>query len=198
VKRGYRALLIDLPAHGKRPGKTTNLLEARDALLAVARQLGEPHAIIAHSFGAAVAAFAQKERLSTAALVFLAPLPSLDAGIREFAVRAKLPHSLVDKASRRIERSLNLARQATDLLMVAEQLRTPLLLIHDETDKTIPLSQSQRLHEAWQGSRLMVTEGLGHSRLLAAEEVTEAAASFVEKFEPTRGSELSEILDKGL
>ncbi len=48
----------------------------------------------------------------------------------------------------------------------------PILLVHDADDRTVPLSEAQRTKAAY-GDRaeLMVTSGLGHSRVLGDEDV---------------------------
>src|SRR5690606_7504846 len=91
VRRGYEAITIDLPAHGESAGKRTEVVECSEALLAAARRFGDPVGVIAHSFGAAATTLAVQRGLKVGALVFVAPLPSLEHGLHQFAIRARLP-----------------------------------------------------------------------------------------------------------
>ena len=42
----------------------------------------------------------------------------------------------------------------------------PALLIHDNDDREVTASQAEILHQAWPGSHLLRTDGLGHRRIL--------------------------------
>jgi pimeloyl-ACP methyl ester carboxylesterase len=181
VARGYQAVTVDLPAHGASTGTTTNLLECRDALLALGRELGNPALVVAHSFGAAAVALAEERGLGAEALVFIAPLPSLEVGIEQFARRAGIPVEVVEQASRRIEQKHRVEREHLRLKDIAARLRTPLLLVHDRVDTTISLEESEEIARSGRDVRLLITEGLGHRRILRAKEVVERALAFAEQ-----------------
>ncbi len=51
------------------------------------------------------------------------------------------------------------------------------LLFHDKLDKITPYHASQKVHSHWEGSRLISTEGLGHS--MHQDEVNEAIVGFL-------------------
>jgi pimeloyl-ACP methyl ester carboxylesterase len=53
------------------------------------------------------------------------------------------------------------------------------LIVHDEGDRIVPLEEARRLNQAWPGSKLCVTHGYGHQRILAQDEVVEAIAQFL-------------------
>ena len=56
-----------------------------------------------------------------------------------------------------------------------------LLLVHDRDDAQIAASESERLHAAHGGnSRLLLTSGLGHGRVLAAGQTLDAVSAFVD------------------
>jgi pimeloyl-ACP methyl ester carboxylesterase len=53
------------------------------------------------------------------------------------------------------------------------------LVIHDRNDRMVRWKQGAQFAAAWPGARLLVTEGLGHGRILEDDAVTRAAADFV-------------------
>lgn len=194
VDRGHCAITVDLPAHGGSEGTQTNVVEAAQALLAVQRRYGSPAGVIAHSFGAAATVVAQGRGLVAGALAFIAPLPSLDVGMKQFAVRARLPLPVVDRATRLVEKSVGLDRTSMELGRVGPELRTPLLLVHDAEDRTVALHHSQNVARVWPGARLLTTQGLGHRRILRDEEVVAHATAFLQQGTHMRESDLSQLL----
>lgn len=63
---------------------------------------------------------------------------------------------------------------------LARELEAPLLVVHDEDDREVPIDRGRALVEAWPGARLEVTRGLGHVRILRDAGVVEQIAAFAE------------------
>lgn len=194
VERGHRAITIDLPAHGESPGRRTNVLECRDVLLGAARRFGEPRGIIAHSFGGPVAALAVREGLAVGALVFIAPLPSMDHGLRQFALRARVPLDVMDRAARRIEADLGFRRTVMDLVELAQRNQAPLLCLHDVDDRVTPVEASREIVRSWPAARILETRGLGHRRILRDPAVIEHAVAFLAQGHQERPRDLERAL----
>ena len=55
----------------------------------------------------------------------------------------------------------------------------PALIIHDEDDVDVPLSESELLQQAWPNSILKRTKGLGHRRILYDAQVIESTVAFL-------------------
>ncbi|HEX2076295.1 MAG TPA: alpha/beta fold hydrolase, partial [Longimicrobium sp.] len=73
-RAGYRAVLVDFPAHGRSPGRRTNMVEWLGALRAVAAAVGPIHAAAGHSFGGAAIALSMSElELDVRGAVLIAP-----------------------------------------------------------------------------------------------------------------------------
>jgi pimeloyl-ACP methyl ester carboxylesterase len=56
---------------------------------------------------------------------------------------------------------------------------SPLLVLHDELDRAVPVECGRRLAHAWPGAELGVSRGLGHSRILRDETSVGRAVGFV-------------------
>ena len=63
--------------------------------------------------------------------------------------------------------------------------RLPILLIHDQNDRQVPVAEAARAAHMLPGAELMVTRGLGHNRLLADPAVVTAIVDFVAAQEMT-------------
>jgi pimeloyl-ACP methyl ester carboxylesterase len=193
VDRGYSVVAVDLPAHGRSARQTTNALDSGLALCAVARHVGDVAGVVAHSFGAAATMLALDNGLTPSALVFVAPLPNFDTAVLGFAEKAGLPVAPMQEVARQVREELGVAAGALNLAGRGPGERTPLLLIHDTDDRTIPLVESEQVAEAWPGARLLATQGLGHRRILRDREVAAQTAAFLAPHRLRRVSDLTEL-----
>jgi hypothetical protein len=55
---------------------------------------------------------------------------------------------------------------------------TPLLVVHDENDREVPIASGELVASAWPGAVLERTRGLGHRRILRDRRVIERVAEF--------------------
>jgi pimeloyl-ACP methyl ester carboxylesterase len=140
-----------------------------------------------------VVVVAQQRGLLLGAATFIAPLPSLEAGIEEFSQRSDLDKELLDKASRRLEKKIRADRELMNLKRVGTKLGTPLLIIHDQQDHRTPIEESRVLSDTWPDARLVETQGLGHRRILRDASVIEKAVAFVDQDQNIRETELDSI-----
>ena len=75
-----------------------------------------------------------------------------------------------------IERKFNHTLDYFSVADFAKSISTNCLIIHDTGDPAAPYADAQRVAQNWAGSRLMTTEGLGHS--LQGEVVYQALLEF--------------------
>lgn len=178
VAAGYRVVGLDLPGHGGRSPKATDLPTLAAALTAAGGQLGPIHAIVAHSMGGTVAMLATRDGLSPQALVLLAPPVRLEHAVDRFGELLDLPDRVVLGLRRRIERRFGRnvwAEYAADSL----RLEVPTLVIHDVEDPQVDIGDSRLLVRAWPRAQLVETAGLAHHRIARDHDVIAAAVAFV-------------------
>jgi pimeloyl-ACP methyl ester carboxylesterase len=178
LQAGCAVVTFDGPAHGSSTGRTASVRDFALAFAAVAERV-DARAAIAHSMGAPAVALALHGGLSLNAAVFVAPprspLPFLD---RLFdTVRA--PSAVRERARARLERRIGAALADLDVGRIAPSMRTPLLIVHDRADREVPWESGAEIASSWPGAELVTTEGLGHRRILASQQVSERAAQFV-------------------
>ena len=74
-----------------------------------------------------------------------------------------------------------------DALELAPELTAPVLVVHDRGDAEVPWQHGAALARAWRGSEMLMTEGLGHRRILRDPDVVAAAVAFVAARTAERG-----------
>lgn len=182
VEAGYRVVGVDLPAHGKSPGRRTDLPEQAAALRAAADHLGGIHGIVAHSMGGFATTMALHDGLRAEAVTLIAPAVSLRGALARFTPMYKIPAKATAGLHAAIERRFG--RDAWEFFAgdrMATDLDVPALILHDRDDPQVDHSDAVLLSEAWPGSRLVTTEELGHMRILRDPQVIAGVTEFLSR-----------------
>lgn len=179
VAEGIRVVSFDAPAHGSSAGRRTDMRDWIEAAEQLQTAYGRFDAIIGHSFGALAALTAARTSVPADTVVAISGAASPAAFVEEFAREFRLPAAAVTRMERRFRDRLGVDER--QLEMAYDAVRHPLpdsvdlLVVHDHADSRMPDADSLRLHAAHQGhSRLLRTEGFGHTRILRADAVLDA------------------------
>ena len=118
--------------------------------------------------------------LSSERLVFVAPMHELRSYLDQFTAALSLGRRARGRLDATLEAKVGMLVEDFELLGMAEQAGTPpLLVVHDRNDRRLAWAASVELVERWPQARLVSTEGLGHSRLLADPAVHAEVVRFV-------------------
>lgn len=180
VDAGYRAVAFDAPAHGRTPGRRTNIFRIIDAVNTIEEHVGPLKGIVAHSFGAMVAARALRSGICAERVVVLCPAAQLRFLVDSFCDALQLPEATRKVFIRLFEK--NFGKDIWEQISAdsnARSLSVPALIIHDENDTEVPWQQGERLAQAWPGARFMLTRKLGHRRILRDRHCIEATVDFI-------------------
>ena len=177
AEEGYRAVVIDLPAHGIEAGRPTHLFELADSIEIAGNALGRVDIVVAHSLGAMATAVAMQRSLRTDRLVFLAPGLRPHHALESFAATLRLRPAVTKMVERSMENRFGddiWDKIPNEMLDMKVPGRT--LVIHDVDDDMVPIDHAKLLSESW-GVRLVRTQGHGHNGVLRAAEVIEHIAT---------------------
>lgn len=177
ASEGYRVIAFDLPAHGDSVGRQTNVVESAAAVEDLSRRFGPFRAIVAHSFGCAVVTAAIGRGVTADRLVFLSPANDYIHFGRFFSATLGLPDGTAERIRATIERRIGVPWHELQPDYVATLSDIPLLVIHDEHDREIPVSQGRKVAEVWAGAEMVTTRLLGHRRIVRDEGVVARIAA---------------------
>jgi pimeloyl-ACP methyl ester carboxylesterase len=203
VAAGFRVVAFDAPGHGASAGSRSSIVEfvsAFERVLDQVRPFFRPlHGIIAHSMGGSAVTLALARAsgrlrlgearpsdggLSRPRLVFIAPPIDLRDMTAGFSTALGLGGATRVAMESLVERQLGTRLDDLHALRLASLMHSPLLVLHDDADRAVPLDNGRRLVAAWPGAELGVTRGLGHSRILRDDATVRRAVDFVRG--PTR------------
>jgi pimeloyl-ACP methyl ester carboxylesterase len=180
VQRGYRVVAFDALGHGDSPGRHQSLPEFARDILAITDELGEIYGVIAHSLGGAATTLAMSQGLRVERAVFVSPPANPEDFLAIFAGALGISNEVRDRVQQRVEARLGMDMVDMRADLLAQSMRTPLLVIHDRDDKEVPIEVGRSIASTWPGAELVVTEGLGHQRILGDEGVLERAVNFID------------------
>ncbi|MFT7463856.1 MAG: pimeloyl-ACP methyl ester carboxylesterase [Pseudohongiellaceae bacterium] len=166
LQRGFSVVTWDAPGHGNSNSRQSSLIEFTDALWAVGRQVGSVHGVIAHSMGCAAAAMAFGEGLPVARAAFVASPSNLAEYTHQFADLVGLPEAVRTRMVLGMERRYRVQFADLDVERFPLPDNVPLLVVHDQDDKEVPPKHGRLIADRWPSAELVLTEGLGHRRVL--------------------------------
>ena len=65
--------------------------------------------------------------------------------------------------------------------LAAEKTTIPVLVIHDHNDPEVPVKAGIHIHKYLKNGELMLTEGLGHRKILGNQAVIEKTIQYISK-----------------
>jgi pimeloyl-ACP methyl ester carboxylesterase len=185
LEAGHDIVAVDLPGHGESSGRKLNVPLGVGALQAMERQFGPFHGIIAHSFGGAVStAFARGDVAGSkpgqvARLVLISTPHSMLILFRWFGEMI----GLAGKAQARFEGIVQrLTGRDLSTFEGDAQLREaniPTLILHAPDDKEVPFKGAEIMAQAGPHVQLKSLPGLGHRRIIAANETVQSTVAFL-------------------
>lgn len=181
---GLRVVAFDAPANGDSAGQHTDIRDYVAAIEELQRRHGMFRTIIGHSFGSLATLTAVREGTATRGVVAIAGMADARYLVDSFAARVGLGAASADALARdfarRVLPAVDDPYARFDAVRDPLPAELPLLVVHDRADREVAVSESRRLHDAHGArSRLVLTEGAGHSRLLAADATLDAVTAFV-------------------
>ncbi len=178
-KEDYTIYAIDAPAHGQSGGQYLNAVVYSRLLEKFVTDTGPIDTIVSHSLGSMTALYTL-HRLPAFPVqkVIITGMPSeVNDFIRFYQGVLGLWNSTMNVIRSSFEREIGHLPEYFSMPVMAKELTTPCLLIHDRTDPDAPYHKVQEVHQNWKNSELMTTESLGHN--LRSPAVVQAVHDFI-------------------
>jgi pimeloyl-ACP methyl ester carboxylesterase len=180
---GYSVVAFDAPGHGASAGRLSSLPQFIEAIEALGARFGPLAAVVAHSMGGPATTLAMARGLAVERLVFLAPAADPAGFSDRFAKIVRLTPDVHARMRRLLELRFGMAWADFDVPAAAKKQTAPLLIFHDAEDHDVPPTDGEAIAAAWPGARLVITEGLGHRRIVHDPSVVSRAVAFLSEGE---------------
>ncbi|MCB0474377.1 MAG: alpha/beta hydrolase [Flavobacteriaceae bacterium] len=166
LESGMMVISFDAPAHGLSEGKTTNLVEYLACITHINKTFGPFEAAIGHSFGSIALIAAQAEQHMFNKLVVIGTESSINSIIDEFVSKLSLKQQVAEKMKVGISKRLHVNAESYASDERAKKVSIPTLVVHDTEDVDVDVSSAFKIRQNLQNGLLMLTNGLGHRRIL--------------------------------
>ena len=179
VKLGYETISFDAPAHGKSPSNSTLMPEFIESILEIDKQFGPFEAAVGHSLGGMSLLNAIKKGLNLNRLVIIGSGDVVQDIINDFVRKLELDVKFNDLLRIHFENKHQLLMDSFSAYHAAKTVDFPTLVIHDQDDDEVPVSCAHHIHQNLKNGALMLTENLGHRKILGDVKVIQKTIQFI-------------------
>ncbi|MDL2405624.1 alpha/beta hydrolase [Rhizobium calliandrae] len=184
---GAEVISLDLPGHGRSPGRFLNVRLAVSAIAAAAERFGPFDATIGHSFGGASIAIAAAgflpgiEPVLPGRLVLIGAPCAMAWLFTDFGRLMELDPATQAALEAEVGRVTCRKLKEYDAARGVRGLGRPVLVIHAEDDKEVSADHARAYAAAGDHVRLFWANGFGHRRIVSAAPVLTAIGEFLEE-----------------
>ncbi len=175
---GLRVVTFDAPGHGDSPGTLSSLFHFAHAVRRAAEVLGPFRTIVTHSMGGPSTLWASRRRPLAESLVMVAPPIDLRDFTRVGAATLGVSEDVRERVHRRLGARFGVPIEEVRAERLASAMVGPLLIVHDEGDREVPIACGEAIARAWPDAKLVRTSGLGHQRILRDAKTIDLIAGF--------------------
>ncbi len=169
MEAGFCVVAMDAPGHGESSGCRMSLDTYAGAIRDIDRAQGPFEAAVTHSFGARALAFAiafLPHSWHIHRIVMLSVPASVTDIFEDFFRQTKVSSAIVAEARKLARKKLGRPLEETEIHRMGNRLGARVLIIHDEMDDVVPISEAERIAGALPEASLIRTSGFGHYRLV--------------------------------
>ena len=179
LELGYATISFDAPAHGKSEGKTTLMPEFIDSILEIEKQFGPFEFAIGHSLGGMSILNAIKQNLNVKKAVIIGSGDIIQDIIDDFIQKLQLKPKIGLLLKNYFEEKFKEPMENYAASFSAKSVTIPVLIIHDSNDDDVAIKAAHNIHKHLKNTTLMITEGLGHRKILGDTKVIETIKEFI-------------------
>ncbi|MHA3788790.1 alpha/beta fold hydrolase [Flavobacterium hauense] len=180
LKNGYSTISFDAPAHGKSPGKSSDMTEFVASILELEQRFGPFEHAVGHSLGAMSVLNAIKRGFKVNKAVIIGSGDVIKDIMDDFTAKLGMNIATGKLMIRKFEKKFGQSINTYSAYIAAAEVKNPVLVIHDEDDTDVPVSAAHHIAQHLANSEVMITEGLGHRKILGDSKVIKKIIQFLD------------------
>jgi pimeloyl-ACP methyl ester carboxylesterase len=180
IKKGFMIISFDAPAHGKSKGSFTIMIEFIASILELEKKYGPFEYAIGHSLGGMSILNALKQNFTVKKAVTIGSGDVIQDIIDDFVKILKLKPEYCLRLKDYFETKFVGKMDDYSAYKAAQMIQIPVLVIHDQNDEDVSVNSAYHIDKHLAHSQLLITEGLGHRKIVGDPTVIEAILKFIE------------------
>jgi len=180
LKCGHSTISFDAPAHGKSTGKTSDMTEFIACILELEKLYGPFEYAVGHSLGAMAVLNAIKRGLNVEKAVIIGSGDVIKDIMNDFTAKLGMNIATGELMIRLFEKKFGESINSYSAYIAAKDVAIPILVIHDINDADVPVSAAYHISDYLSDKEIMITEGLGHRKILGDTKVIKKIIQFLE------------------
>ena len=181
LENNFMTVSFDAPAHGKSTGKTTMMTEFIATAKFLEKEMGPFQIAIGHSLGAMAVLNSIKQGLQVKKVITIGSGDVITHIIEDFVKKLALKKEIVGSMKKHFFKKFKSDIDDYSANIAAKDVTVPTLVIHDTTDKDVPVSCAHTIRQNLQQGELLITQGLGHNHILKDREVILQLIAFIKR-----------------
>jgi pimeloyl-ACP methyl ester carboxylesterase len=161
----YTLIAFDSPAQGLSSGFQLNIPKYGKLINHFIHSIPGIHTVIGHSFGAfaSLYSFHEYDSSSIEKLILLASPGEVNDFIKYYQNLTGISQSVSDLINRHFVEKYNMDFDYVSAARFATEIDVHGLIVHDLEDDMASVKYANEINEAWKESKLVLTQGKGHS-----------------------------------
>ncbi|SDX81838.1 Pimeloyl-ACP methyl ester carboxylesterase [Lutibacter oricola] len=181
IENDFMTISFDAPAHGNSSGKTTMMPEFVASIIQLEKEFGPFEFAIGHSLGAMAVLNAAKKDLNVQKIISIGSGDIITDIITNFTQKLKLKPIIITKMKEYFFKNFGKDIDTYSASISAKEVKVPTLIIHDTDDKEVSVSCAHNIRQNLQQGEILITNGLGHNRILKDDFVIERIVEFINR-----------------
>ena len=175
----YDVYAFDAVAHGESKGIITNIPELIKTLEELVQEWGPVEAILGHSGGGFASAYVVAQNPQIKKLILISPFNKVTDVFKKYFEMIQLGEKARLLMIGYFTKLTGKKVQELSGELSAQAIRAKTLVIHDRNDKEVQVEDSIDIAKNLKNGQLILTEGLGHRRILRDEMVINELVNFL-------------------
>lgn len=179
LQQGFSTISFDAPAHGLSTGKETMMNE----FVTCIRKLSEIYGPFEYGIGHSLGGMALLNSLNRGVLfnkaICIGSGNSIFQIMKDFVAQLELKPIIANNMKAHYDKHFGVDLESFSSYNVAKSIDIPVLIIHDTDDKDVSIQCAYAIQENLKNGTLMITNGLGHRKILGNSEVLDNIRKFI-------------------
>jgi len=178
-EHNYTIVSFDAPGHGKSPKTTTNMKDFIEAIGVLSEKYDGFDVIVGHSLGGMSIINSLATGVTAGKAVIIGSGNKTADITTDFLQSIGMDKKISPVLIRLFEHKYHDTMSDYDVAPQARKITLPVLVLHDKNDIDVPYRAAEAICDNLPNGTLMLTEGLGHRKILGDEHVIKTIENFV-------------------